>query len=186
MSQPSETSAAVPKANCSAPSSAATTTSRPVQAAIDAHANAAAQSIAHQRLLRFGKAQLPRSSGMLDAAQGRGSSAARVSGDNHVIGIGLRNAGSYCADSRFGNQFHADARGWIDLLQVMNKLRQVLNAVNVVMWGRADQRHSYLSVAQTRNQLGHLGCRELSTFSWLRALRDLDFDFFRVDQVLGR
>src|SRR6185437_8716939 len=56
----------------------------------------------------------------------------------------------------------------------------------VVMWGRADQRHSYLSMAQTRNQLGHLGCRELSTFSRLRALRDLDFDFFSVDQVLGR
>src|SRR5690242_6438466 len=41
------------------------------QTAIDAHTNTAAQAVAHQRLLRFGEAELPGSSSVLDAAQRR-------------------------------------------------------------------------------------------------------------------
>ena len=71
------------------------------------------------------------------------------------------------------------------MLQVVNQLGQVLDAVNVVMWGRADQRHSQLCMAQSGDEFSHLGGRKLSPFSGLRTLGDLDLQFFSLHQVLG-
>ena len=58
-------------------------------AAVDLHRDAPAQAVEHQRLLRLGKADLPRAAGMLDRGQRRGAGAALEAGDGDVIGARL-------------------------------------------------------------------------------------------------
>ena len=57
--------------------------------AVGLHADAAAQAVQHQRLLRLGQAELPRRAGVLDRAPRRRAGAAVVAGDHHVVGLAL-------------------------------------------------------------------------------------------------
>ncbi len=75
---------------------------------------------------------------MLDAAQGRGAGSAGMSGNGDVVGISLGHAGGNGSNSHFGNQFHTNARLGIHLLEIVNQLGNVLDAVDVVMRGRAN------------------------------------------------
>ena len=69
MMQPSTTSGAVAKPNSSAPSSAPIDdVAAGLHLAVGLHADAAAQAVQHQRLLRLGQAELPRRAGVLDRA----------------------------------------------------------------------------------------------------------------------
>ena len=61
---------------------------------------------------------------------------------------------------------------WVDLVQVVDELCQVLNGVDVVVWGRADQWHAGLAAAQVCNVRRHLLARQLATLSWLGTLVD--------------
>ena len=122
---------------------------------------------------------------MLDAAQGRCTGAAGMSGHHDVIGIGFGNTGSYGSNSCFRNQLHTYAGRRIHLLQILNQLGQVLDAVDIVMGGRADQGHSHLRMAQAGDEFGHFGRGELSALSGLGALCDLDFQLFCLDEVLS-
>ena len=82
--------------------------------AVGLHADAAAQAVEHQRLLRLGQAQLPRRAGVLDRAPRRGAGAAVVAGDHDVVGLGLGDAGGDRADADLADQLDADAAraGW--------------------------------------------------------------------------
>ena len=108
MMQPSTTSGAVAKPNSSAPSSAPTTTSRPVFIwPSTCTAMRPRRRFEHERLLRLGETQLPRRAGVLDRRLGRRAGAAVVAGDRHVIGLGLRHARGDGADADFGHELHA-------------------------------------------------------------------------------
>ena len=88
MMQPAAISGAVEKANSSAPSSAATRTSRPVRRAPSTcSAYAAAQVVRDEHLLRLGDAELPGQSGVLERRRRRRAGAAVVSGDHDVVGL---------------------------------------------------------------------------------------------------
>ena len=77
MMQPSVTSGAVAKPNSSAPRMAAITTSRPVlRPPSVCRIDAAAQVVEHERLVRFGDAELPGQAGVLDAGERRSTGAA--------------------------------------------------------------------------------------------------------------
>jgi hypothetical protein len=76
--------------------------------AIDLHPHAPAQAVEHQRLLRLGKAEFPRRTGVLDRRLRAGTGAAIVAGDHQVVGLGLGDAGGDRTDADFGNQFDAD------------------------------------------------------------------------------
>ena len=70
MSQPSATSADVPNANSSAPSSAATSRSRPgLETAVGAQRDAVAQAVAEQHLVDLGQPELPGGADVLDRRQ---------------------------------------------------------------------------------------------------------------------
>ena len=73
-------------------------------AAIDLDGDAAAQAIGDQRLLGFGKADLPGRAGMLDRGQRRGAGAALIARDGDVVGTRLGDAGRNRADADFGNE----------------------------------------------------------------------------------
>src|ERR1700736_7053268 len=97
-----------------------------------------------------------------------------MSGYHDVVRVSFSHAGSDGSDASLGDQLHPNLRFRIDLLEVVDKLRDVLDTVNVVMRRRTDQRHPDLRMAQARDQLGHFGCRQLSAFAGLGTLSDLD------------
>jgi hypothetical protein len=94
-------------------------------------------------------------------------------------------AGGDRADAGLGHQLDADARRRVDLLQVVDQLRQVLDRVDVVVGRRRDQAHPRGGEAQPPNQLGHLDARQLAALAGLGPLRDLDLEFAAVVEVLG-
>ena len=111
MMQPEAISGPVLKPNSSAPSSAAIDDiAAGFDLAVGLQNDSAAQTVQHQRLLRFGNAQFPGEAGIFDAGQRRSAGAAAVAGDENVIGLGLGDAGGDRADADFADQLHADAR----------------------------------------------------------------------------
>ena len=115
----------------------------------------------------------------------RGAGAAVVTGDQHVVGVGLGHARRDRAHPDLGHQLHADPGARIDRLEVVDELRQVLDRVDVVVRRRRDELDARHRVAEPRDQLGDLVRRELAAFARLGALDDLDLQLFRPHQVLG-
>ena len=97
----------------------------------------------------------------------------------------LRHARSDRADADFGHQLHRDARLRIDVLQVVDQLRQIFDRVDVVVRRRRNQAHAGHRVAHARDDFVHLVAGQLAAFAGLRALRHLDLQFVGVDQVVG-
>ena len=109
MMQPAAISGAVAKPNSSAPSSAPTTTSRPVRMPPSTCTAMRLRSrLAHQRLMGLGEADLPGRAGMLDRGQRRSAGAALEARDGHVVGARLGDAGGDRADADFGHQLDRD------------------------------------------------------------------------------
>src|SRR5712692_3855272 len=99
--------------------------------------------------------------------------------------MGLSHAsrdGSY-PDSR--DQLDAYARLRVYLVQVIDQLCKVLDAVNVVMRRRRDQRNVRRGVAQLRDERRYFGRWKLSALAGLGPLRHLDLQFFGAHKVLG-
>ena len=74
----------------------------------------------------------------------------------------------------------------IDLLEVVDQLRQILDGVDVVMRRRRDQRDARRGVAQSAMSSVTLKPGKLAAFAGLGALRDLDLDLaamFRYSAV---
>src|SRR5690606_2166445 len=111
--------------------------------------------------------------------------AAFVAGNGDVVGARLGDARGDRADADLGDQLDRDARDRIDVLEVVDQLRQVLDRVDVVVRRRADQAHAGGRVADLADGLVDLVAGQLAAFAGLRALRHLDLDVVRVDEVLG-
>ena len=153
--------------------------------AVDLDADAAAQAVQHQRLLRFGQTEFPRRAGMLDRRDRARAGAAVEAGDHHVIGLGLGDAGGDGADADFGDQLDRYRGLRVGVLQVVDQLRQILDRVDVVVRRRRNELHARHRVAQEADVLGHLVAGQLAAFAGLGTLRHLDLDLVGVGQVLG-
>ncbi len=110
-----------------------------LQLAVGLHADAAAQIVEQQDLLGFGEAELPGQAGVLDGAERRSAGAAGVAGDEHDVGVGLGDAGGDGADADFGDELDGDARLRVDVLEVVDELRQILDGIDVVVRRRRDE-----------------------------------------------
>jgi hypothetical protein len=95
--------------------------------AVGLHADAAAQAVEHQRLLRLGQADFPRAARVLDRRPGRGARAAVVARDHDVVALALGNARRDGADADFAHQLDADAGVRRGVLQVMDQLGQIFD-----------------------------------------------------------
>src|SRR3546814_3451909 len=111
-----------------------------------------ADAVERENLIDFGQTHFPRRAGIFDAGLGRGAGAASVARDEDDVGVRLGDPGSHRADARRADQLHADARLRIDLLQVVDELRQILDRIDVVVGRRADQRDAGRRVAQPRSE----------------------------------
>ena len=66
----------------------------------------------------------------------------RVAADQDHVGVRLGHARGDRAHADFGHQLHRDARLRVDVLQVVDQLRQVFDRVDVVVRRRRDQLHA--------------------------------------------
>ena len=134
ITQPETTSGAVAKPNSSAPSSAATITSRPgLHLAVDLDGDAVPEAVAEQGLLGLGQPELPGRAGVLERGERRRARAAVVAGDEHDVRMGLGHAGGDGADADLGDELDVDAGARVGVLQVVDELGEVLDRVDVVM-----------------------------------------------------
>src|ERR1700751_6263945 len=121
---------------------------------------------------------------MLDARERGCAGSTAWAGDDDVVREGFGNPRRDGADTEGRDQLDADSGTRVDALQVVYKLRKVFDGVDVMMRRGTDEHYARLRMAQARDQLRDLVRGELPPLAWLRALRDLDLDFFRVGQIL--
>jgi hypothetical protein len=136
--------------------------------------------------MRLGQAHLPRQTRILDRRRGRSARAAVMARDQDHVGLRLGHTGGDGADARGRHQLHRDLGARVDLLEVVDQLRQVLDRVDVVMRRRRDQRHALRRMPQPRDQLRDLHAGQLPALAGLGALRDLDLKLLAVVEVFRR
>ena len=184
MMQPAAIRGAVAKPNSSAPSSAPITTSRPVRKPPSTCTTMRLRSRSRTsvwwvsaRPISHGRA------GVLDRGQRRGAGAAFEAGDGDVVGARLGNAGGDRADADFGDQLDRDLAVRIDVLEVVDQLRQILDRIDVVMRRRRDQADAGRRMPHARDDGVDLVAGQLSAFAGLGALRHLDLHHVGVDEI---
>ncbi len=89
--------------------------------AIRLHHDSAAQVIHNQSLMRFGQAQFPGQTGVLDAALRGGARPAVIAADEHHVGVALGHAGGDGAHPHFGYQLDVDARPRVGVFEVVDQ-----------------------------------------------------------------
>src|ERR1700704_3437320 len=187
MMQPAAISGAVEKPNSSAPRSAPTTTSRPVRMP-----PSTCTPLRPRRRLAatvwWGRAHsgFPRGAGMLDRGQRRRAGAAFEARDGDVVGARLGDAGRNRADAHLGDELHRHQTRGVDVLQVEDELRQILDRIDVVVRGRRDEADAGHRVAHLGDNLVDLVPGKLAAFAGLCSLRHLDLHHVGVDEVFRR
>ena len=155
------------------------------QAAIDLHRDAAAQIVEQQRLLGFGQTDFPRRTRMGQRGQGRCTGAAFIAGNRDMVGARLGYACGHRADADFGHQLDRNPRGRVDVLQIVDQLRQILDRIDVMVRRGRDQADTRGRVAGGADGLVDLVAGQLAAFAGLRTLRHLDLDVVGIDQIFG-
>ena len=104
-----------------------------LDAAVGAQDHPVAQPVQRQHLIDLGHAHLPGEAGIFDRALRARPGAAGMARHQDHVGLGLGDAGGDGADSRLGHQFHAHLGLRVDLLEVIDQLRQILDRIDVVV-----------------------------------------------------
>ena len=79
----------------------------------------------------------------------------------------LRHPDGDDADARARDQLHPDSRRGIDRSQIVNQLRQVLDAVNIMMRRRRNQRRPRRRMPNPSNVFRYFARRKLTAFARL-------------------
>jgi hypothetical protein len=108
-----------------------------------------------------------------------------VATDRDDVGAGLGHTRSDNAYACAGHKFYSDARARIDGAKIVDELRQIFDAVDVVMRGRRDQRRAGRGMANARDVGGDFFRGKLAAFAGLGPLRHLDFELLGVNEVVG-
>ena len=93
----------------------------------------ATQVVHHQRLMRVRQTQLPRKSRMLDTSLRRRAGAPIVTGNQNHIRMTFRHTGGNRSDTHLGHELHVNTCIRVRVLQIKDKLSQILNGINVMM-----------------------------------------------------
>ena len=106
--------------------------------------------------------------------------------NEHHVRVRLGDAGGDGAHADFGDQLHADARVAVGILQIVNQLRQILDGVNVVVRRRRNEADARRGEPRLGDPRINFLAGQFAAFAGLRALRHLDLQFLRVDEVMAR
>ncbi len=156
-----------------------------LHAAVGAQSHAIAEAVEEQDLVRLGEAEFPRAARILNGGERRGAGAAVVPGNQDDVGIGFGHARGDGAHAGLGDELDADLGAGVDLLEVIDELREILDAVNIVVRRRRNQRHARRAAAKLGDDGADLVAGNLAALAGLGALRHLDLDLGGAGQVLG-
>src|SRR5262249_62005467 len=98
----------------------------------------------------FAQTDFPGQSRVLDGSERRRASAAVVAADGDDVRAGFGNSSRDDADTGARYELYADTSAWIDGAKIMDELREVFDAVNVVMRRRRNKRRAGRGVANAR------------------------------------
>ena len=129
------------------------------ESAVNLHRDTAAQTIEQQRLLRLGKADLPRATRVGERGERRRACTALIARNGDVIGPRLADARRDRTDTDLGNQLHRYPRAGVHILQIMDKLSQILDRIDVMMRRRRNQTHAGRGVPGRADRLVNLVAR---------------------------
>lgn len=156
-----------------------------LQLAVGLYDDAVAQAVEQQGLLGLGEAELPGAARVLQGGERGGARSAVVAGDQDDVRVCLGDTGGDRADADLGDQLHVDAGRRVGVLEVVDQLSQVLDGVDVVVRRRRDEADARGGVPGLRDPGVDLVAGQLAALAGLGALRHLDLDVVRVDQVLA-
>ena len=97
------------------------------QTTIGAQRDALAQVVHGEYLMRLGQAHFPRQTGVFDRRGGGGTRAAIMPRNQDHIGLGLGHAGRDRADARRRHQLDSHLAARVDLLEIIDQLREILD-----------------------------------------------------------
>ena len=150
------------------------------QLPVGLQADAPAQIVQHENLLRFRNAKLHRQPGVFNRRHRRRARAALAAANQNAVRFALRHACRDDADADFRDELDADVRPIIGVFQVINQLRQILNRVNVMMRRRRNQDDARHGAPRFGDFPRDFAPRQLPAFARFRALRHLDLNLIRV------
>ena len=129
--------------------------------------------------------KLPRKTCIVDGALWCCSGTSIVSGDQDNSCSCFGNTGCDCSHTCFGNKLDGNSRILITVLQIINKLCQILNGVNIMMRWRGDQADTRCRMTCLGNPRINLSTRKVATFPGLCSLCHLDLDLLGTYQITG-
>ena len=187
MMQPETTSGAVAKPNSSAPSSAATTTSRPVLSWPSTWTTMRSRRpLSTSVCWASARPSSHGAPGVLERRERRGARAAVVARDEHDVGVRLGHARCDRADPDLGDELDVDARRRVGVLEVVDQLGEVLDRVDVVVRRRRDEADAGRRVTRLGHPRVDLVTGQLPALAGLGALGHLDLDVVGVGEVEAR
>ena len=101
-----------------------------------------------------------------------------------MVGARLGDAGGDRADADLGDELDRDEAVGIDVLQVEDELRQILDRIDVVVRRRRDEADAGRRMAHAGDGRVDLVAGQLAAFAGLGTLRHLDLHHVGVDQIL--
>ena len=139
-----------------------------------------------QRLLSLGKAKLQRQTGVPDRIARRSTGAAVVAADQDLVGGTLGHTGGDGADAGLADQLDRHACAGVGVLKIEDKLRQVLDGVDVVVRRRRDQADTGCGLTDLGNPRVDLLAGQVTALAGLGALGHLDLNLEGAAQVAAR
>ena len=143
------------------------------------------QPVGNQSLMGFRQTGFPVGACVHDRSQGTGAGPPIVARNQNMIGMRFGHTGRDGAYPYFGNQLDADSGPWVDVLQVVDELLEVLDRVDVMVRRRRDQSHARCGEPDSSNPVVDLVPGQLAALTRLGSLCHLDLDIVGVDQILG-
>ena len=154
------------------------------QTTIGAQGDPFAQIVHREHLVGLGQAHFPGQACIFDRCRGRRARPAIMARDQDHISLRLGHTGGNRTNPGGRHQLDRNLAARVDLLEVVDQLRQILDGIDIVVGRGGDQRHALGRVPQSRDQVGDLHAGKLTPFAGLCALGDLDFQLFAMVQIL--
>src|SRR5439155_4501138 len=98
----------------------------------------------------FAQTDFPGQSGVFDGRERRRAGTPVVAADGNDVRTSFGDAGGDDADTGARNEFYADARARVNGAEIVDELREIFDAVNVVVRRRRNQRSAGCGVADAR------------------------------------
>ena len=139
-----------------------------------------------QRLLGLGKAKFQRQAGVPNGITCSGTRAAVMTADQDLVGSALGHTGGDGADAGLADQLDRHACAGVGVLKIEDKLRQVLDGVDVVVRRRRDQADARRGLTDLGDPGVDLLAGQVATLAGLGTLGHLDLNLKGAAKIAAR